>query len=308
MNFVFRIAFPAQMRRCAALLPALTLLVLGLSAPPASAAVKCRYNATSHALSVTATESGLTEGEAVLSRVGDQISVSESLGPGVYCHGSPTVTNTDSIKVIAAGSLSSATISLSGGPFAPGASPESDSSSEIELTVGGEGFIFLIGGPNADHFRYMTAEGRSGLNLDSGPGDRDIDLFVSHPGFAFILSVDGGEGPDTIDVVGHPKLLAEADGGDGNDTLIARGAGPLGSILSGGPGRDLLIGGPAFDLFHPDGGADVVRSLGGSDAIEMQPDKRRDSVDCGGGQDKVIRPDPFDRLRSCERVKRGRRH
>jgi hypothetical protein len=34
----------------------------------------------------------------------------------------------------------------------------------------------------------------------------------------------------------------------------------------------------------------------------MGADRARDRVDCGAGHDGVFQPDPFDRLRSCERV------
>jgi hypothetical protein len=260
---------------------------------------------------VTAFERGFIEGEAVLRRVGDQISVSEFLGPRINCHGSPTVTNTDRVKIIAKGPLASVDINLSGGSFAPGATPDPGSSSEIEFTIGEDGFVFLHGGSEADHFRYMTAKGQSGLNLNAGPEDEDADVLVQDPEVNLI--VEGGQGPDTIDVLGRPRVDVDAEGNQGNDSLIARhGDGVLGGvILDGGSGGDRIIGGPLADDITPGYGPDVVKARGGADRMVMWPDKVRDRIGCGPGQDRVYRElssgppaDPFDRLRSCERVKR----
>lgn len=306
-------------RRGPLILAVAALLLLGLLLPRgASAAVMCRYNATTRVLSVTATgevvnATGGADFAATILRVGTGISVSVPEAR-VDCHGSPSVTNTDHIKAIARG-LGSVDINLSGGPFAPGATLEPDTSSEIEFTVGGDSIVRVVGGPRADHFRYTTAPGGDGLNLNPGPDDQDVDVIApnpeSEPETSFIA--EGGPGPDTIDVVGRPKVDVFADGGSGNDTLSARGArffGPIlvGKILIGGSGRDRIIGSPSFDLISPGSGADLVKAKGGSDEIDMRPDKSRDRIDCDNGHDKVVKPDPFDRLRSCERVKHGRRH
>lgn len=61
----------------------------------------------------------------------------------------------------------------------------------------------------------------------------------------------------------------------------------------------------------------MVNAKGGDDEIDTEPDKQRDSLDCGPGRDTVRRflsdllppgsaVDPFDRLHSCERVERRR--
>jgi hypothetical protein len=56
----------------------------------------------------------------------------------VSCGGTPTVTNTDQIDAVAR-SENDINISLSGGPFAPGATPDPGSTSEIEFKVSGVG-------------------------------------------------------------------------------------------------------------------------------------------------------------------------
>jgi hypothetical protein len=245
------------------------------------------------------------EDDAVVHRVGPAIEVSEFLGPGLNCGGQPSVTNTDRIDVRSKG-LGTVTLSLKGGPFAPGFSADPDGSSEIELSAGGDGLIALVGSSAPDHFRYMTAEGRSGLNLNPGPGDRDIDVFLPDQEAETLFVAEGGQGRDTIDVLGRPPVGIFATGNRGDDTLVARGAGPFGAILDGGKGRDRIVGSPGFDLIVPGRGADAINALGGSDLIEMGPDRRRDRVDCGGGRDRANRPEPFDRLRSCEHVRSGR--
>ncbi len=79
------------------------------------------------------------------------------------------MTTTDRIEISSRG-LSGVSIELENGPFAPGATPEEDSSSEIEFAMGGNGITLLAGRRSADHFRFMSAGGVSGLNLNPGRG------------------------------------------------------------------------------------------------------------------------------------------
>jgi Ca2+-binding RTX toxin-like protein len=282
--------------------------MLGLIlAPSASAAIECRFEPTTRLLSVTTTEGGFDEGEAIVRRVGGRIAVVGFLGSRVSCGGAPTVANTDRIKLLARG-ITSITVLLDGGPFAPGATPETDPSPEIEFAVGGTGFVELVGGSGADHFRFTTEAGESGLNLDPGPEDRDVDVALPDLGETETLFVaNGGPGPDTMDIVNHPAVEVFAAGGPGDDVLIGRGANAFGAILEGEGGRDRIVGGPGFDLITPGRGADTVLALGGPDTVEMSPDGQRDTIDCGNGRDKAIRPDRFDRMRSCERIRHGSR-
>jgi Ca2+-binding RTX toxin-like protein len=293
---------------------ALALSLLGLLVPQvASATIKCRYKPAKHFLSVTANDRGL-EWEAVVRRVGVKIRVLKEFGGRVNCHGSPTVTNTDHVRVITRGILAEATISLAGGPFAPGATPESDLSPEIEFTIGGTGEVDLLGGRKADHFRYMSAAGQTGLNLNPGPGDEDIDLLLAPSQIAFVAN--GGPGPDTIDARAHPRVFMLAEGGGGNDTLDDRGSGLGFSLLEGNAGRDRIFGGSGGDLILPGAGADLVDAGSGHDTVFARPDKEKDRIDCGRSHDSLRRfgpphpgatADRFDRLSSCERVEGRRR-
>ncbi len=277
--------------------------LLLIAAHPASAAIKCRYDSGSGVLSVSVGEQKSYLGsEAELRRVGDRIRVRDDFsGHGVKCQGSPTVTNTDRIKLDTSGFLTSVEISLKGGPFAPGATPEADASPEIEITLRGRGAAILSGGPGADHFSYMTAGGQSGLNLDPGPVDQDIDLLTPDRRTFFVA--EGGPGADTIDVLNRPKLEVQERGGPGDDILSAVGDGALGAIFEGDEGADQITGSAGDDIITPGTGADLVQAEGGSDEIKNSPDRDRDSIDCGGGGDIVVERDRADRLRSCETVR-----
>jgi Ca2+-binding RTX toxin-like protein len=278
----------------------LSALVTLLWAEHASADFKCQYDAATRVLSVTKAGRGGDE-EVAIRRVGESIRVARAFGPDVLCEGGePTVTTTDLVEISSSG-LSGVEIDLESGSFAPGATPEADASSEIEFTVGGSGIVGVEGGRGADHFRFMTAGGVSGLNLNPGPGDNDIDVELPDLRKSDALFIaDGGRGKDLIDVVGRPLVLAVASGGAGDDTLLAQGA--IGAILDGGAGRDKIVGSPGFDLIAPGAGADRVSASGGGDLVGAQPDGSRDRIDCGSGRDEISRTDRIDRLRSCERV------
>jgi Ca2+-binding RTX toxin-like protein len=197
--------------------------------------------------------------------------------------------------------LTSVAISLKGGPFAPGATPEADGAPEIEITLRGRGGGILSGSPGADHFSYMSAGGQSGLNLDSSPTDQDIDLIT--PDHRTFLVADAGPGADTIDVLNRPKVEVQERGGPGDDVLSAVGDGSLGAILEGDEGADQIVGSAGDDIITPGPGADLVRAEGGADEIKNPPDRGRDSIDCGGGRDLVVERDRIDRLRACETVR-----
>ncbi len=279
----------------------LSALVLLLWTESASADFKCQFDASTRVLSVT--KAGGADEEAIVRQVGTSIRVAQRFGPDVPCEGDPTVTTTDLIEISSSG-VSAVEIDLESGPFAPGATPEADASSEIEFTVGGKGGIVAVKGRrSADHFRFMAAAGVAGLNLNPGPSDNDVDIELPDPrkrGALFIA--DGGGGKDLIDVVGRPLVLAVAGGGAGDDTLLAQGA--IAALLSGGTGRDRIVGSPGNDVIAPDEGADRVSASGGEDVLVTGRDGSPDRIDCGSGRDEFGPTDRTDRLRSCERFVR----
>ena len=108
--------------------------------------------------------------------------------------------------------------------------------------------------------------------------------------------VSGGAGDDSLfgDDCGTPTGRAGNDvlsGGAGNDRLSG-GAGD--DRLSGGDGSDVLVGGSGHNSYGAGAGADDVHARNG----------RRETIDCGPGRD-IARVDRGDRVRSCERVRRG---
>jgi hypothetical protein len=279
----------------------LSLLGLLLFAGGASATVECSFDETTHVLSISTTEKG-QDFAGKLRRFGDDIRLIGIFGPQILCDGSPTVTNTDLIEIRTKG-VSGVDIELEGGAFAPGLTPEADGTSEIEFTVDGtdSGIVSVQGSPGKDRFRFMAAAGVSGLNLNPGGKDSDVDVElpdVRKGGPIFIA--DGEKGDDTIEVVGRPLLLPAMAGGKGNDTILAAGA--IGAFIDGGPGADRIVGSPGFDLIIPNKGPDKVNASGGGDEVETIPDGSRDQIDCGGGRDTTGKHDRFDRVRSCERI------
>jgi uncharacterized repeat protein (TIGR01451 family) len=116
-------------------------------------------------------------------------------------------------------------------------------------------------------------------------------------------SIDGLFGNDVLAGLGGADCL---DGGLGNDRL---GGDDGNDRLDGGPGRDIISGGSGSDTIDGGSGADRIAGHSGPDHIDGGSgndrinaiDRRRDTVDCGSGDD-VVRADRGDRLKRCETV------
>jgi hypothetical protein len=296
------------------------MLVLGFAAAMAAwavgpllaqgasgARVECEFSPATRVLSVALTGTPARPAKAELRRDGAGIEVSDPRR-SVACGVAPTVTETERIEISTEGTAE-IEIDLSGGALAPGFGAEADGSPEIEVTLTGSGIATVAGGPGSDRFRYQAAGGVGGvggLNLDPGPEDRDLDVtFLGRSQNLLPIYAEGGTGADTIEVVGRPLLAVVADGEEGDDTLRATGA--AAAVLEGGPGRDRIAGSPRRDILSPGPGRDTVSGLGGDDFVEISPDREPDTIGCGAGRDATGRPDPSDRLSSCERVERGPR-
>jgi hypothetical protein len=106
----------------------------------------CTYDAVFHRVAVDATGDvdGLKVGPA-----------GELLHNDQPC-GEATVSNTDLISV--SGNTSTVVLRLEGGPFAPGFTPESSGTSEIEISLGpaGGADIEVVGTLGADRFALGT--------------------------------------------------------------------------------------------------------------------------------------------------------
>src|SRR5688572_23129359 len=198
---------------------------------------------------------------ATIGRTGDDITLN-----GVACGGA-TVANTDTIAVTTTGVATEIAIDLTGGPLAPGLTPEADGS-EIEITVNvstGTPTLRILGSTAVDRL----VAGASGINLNADETTADVDVTITGaPG----LVIDGGDGDDILSLAGgagtgtgrEGSLLGQA----GNDLLLA---GVAGSTFDGGLGTDEVDYTGATQLesanlatgtvMHQGGGADTLAGI-----------------------------------------------
>src|SRR5215210_8110085 len=107
--------------------------------PDAEAPTHCSYaGPPANVMTVTVRSAGFLDfGVGVIRRRGLEITANEFAEPRKPCSGgTPTVLNTDTIRVLLRGDAS-AEVRLSGGPFAPGASAEAEGAPEIEIEFRG---------------------------------------------------------------------------------------------------------------------------------------------------------------------------
>jgi Ca2+-binding RTX toxin-like protein len=276
-------------------------------AVPASAAPTCTFDAMTATVTV---EVGNGE-TATIARSGDAITLD-----GTPCDVA-TVTNTDAIVVNGTGIPAAIVIDLSGGPFAPGQTAESDGGdSEIEFTIvltAGSPNVSVLGSSDGD----VLVAGAGGINLNAAEsaGDADV-LIIGLPA----ITLDGAAGADTLSVAGGSGTGAERaatldggagddelrgalggstfDGGDGVDTADYAAANGVTADVSAGtvdhPGTQLdqiaaienLIGSPADDSLVGDPGPNALSGGGGDDTIDG--DTGDDALDGGGAKDTVL--------------------
>ena len=235
------------------------LLLLGaIFASDAEARVRCSYSGPPQNL-LTVTMDRVALGQITrtgpITTTGQEIWVRQFLEYPRPCRGGvPTVLNTDTIRVLSRG-FAFPDVLLALGPFAPGATPELDGASEIEIEfeIRARGFYAEVTGTRrADELHWGPGpEHHPGLNLNPrDAGDQDVDVTVRGPG-AFLIA-NGAAGNDTI--VPAPNAPFSNDdvvssGGRGDDRLIAPrnswgslGGGAGDDVLTGGRQRDNLIG------------------------------------------------------------------
>lgn len=298
------------------------LLLHGLSVAPAGQArTTCSYAGPPTNL-LTVTTGGFLE-FADIRRKGAEMMVAGREEPTRCTGDAPTVLNTDSIRVVNRGD-GLVNLELGGGPFAPGATPEAEGASEIEVEFRGFSDIGrVVGTPGADEFHWGEGGAHAGLNLNpSSAGDQDVDVTLLGR-FSFLVAT-AGAGNDTIvpapgAVVPRDAFSDSSEGGRGHDVLIAPKN--AGAILDGGRGNDALTGGRQRDLLQGGAGVDHVAGAGGDDLLNGGPgrdllraeggrdlirarDFQRDRIHCGDGRDRV-EADRRDRLRGCERIHTG---
>jgi Ca2+-binding RTX toxin-like protein len=141
--------------------------------------------------------------------------------------------------------------------------------------LGGAGNDVLYADPGAD-------------NLDGGIGD---DLLVSSVVVCQGHTLDGGAGIDTVsygrsnapmrvqlDATGGPPGCGTPDQLFGNN-----------ESLEGSDGPDVLIGDGSHNSFLGHLGADTFIGKGGDDFIDAADGHRDRRIECGGGEDEVVR-------------------
>jgi RTX calcium-binding nonapeptide repeat (4 copies) len=312
----------------ASLLAAVGVAFLLALSPEAEGRVRCAYaGAPQNLLTVTADRdaSGEITRPGPITTTGQEIWVREFLDPPRPCRGGvPTVLNTDTIRVLSRGGISVGDVLLALGPFAPGATPELEGASEIEIE-----FTFRLsslwaavsGTRRADEFHWGPGpQHHPGLNLNPrDAGDQDVDVTVRGRG-AYLIA-GGAAGNDTIvpaPGAPFPNDGVVSAGGRGDDRLSAPrnswgslGGGAGDDVLTGGRQRDFLFGGDGNDHLRGTAGADLLSGGSGRDMIFggrgrdriNSRDSRRDTIRCGAGADRA-KADRQDRLRGCEVIRR----
>lgn len=264
------------------------LALTWLLVPSPAGAATCTFDA------MTATGTvALGDGEAAtIVRQGDAIALD-----GAPCD-TATVTNTDGIVVNGTGTPASITIDLGGGPFAPGATTESDGGdAEIEFTINlpaGSPIVRVAGSGGPD----TVVVGGAGINLNPAESTDDADVTING---SAAVTVDGLAGQDALSVAGGEGTGAPAagtlNGGDDDDRLAGATGG---SSFDGGAGEDTIdytgANGVNVDLgaggaSHTGGGTDAItaieNALGspGNDVVTGTP--QANTLSGGDGDDRI---------------------
>ncbi len=223
-----------------------------------------------------------------LRRVGEEVGVFKlhGAGPRVECEGrAATVHDIDKILFRPPGGEHQLTIEESGGPFAPGATPE-PGGDKIEIYAR---FPKRHPGPENLNFPTVRVVGTAGPDqMRIGRVGRDrTDISVD-------ADADGAAHPD-VDVIAYSAspVRYTLDGAQGDDRLDSSGTGaefdgplPEGRVtLDGGPGDDLVLGGPRRDIIRAGPGDDRIYTRGGDDVID--PGTGVDHVYAGAGDDYI---------------------
>ncbi len=121
-------------------------------------------------------------------------------------------------------------------------------------------------------------------------------------GVAYAKIVSGTPGNDYL----LGTIKKDVIRGRGGDDYIRGLAG--GDLLSGGAGDDVVRGGGGNDKIYPGEGPDIVLAGAGNDMIYARDTGSLDTIDCGGGFDKVETIHRDDRTQdNCERTPGPRR-
>jgi hypothetical protein len=293
---------------------ALAVLAVALLAPgSASAATSCTVSGSTLSVSGDALAD-----DVALGRGGEQIIVSAFPEPGleptqVACSGpAPTVTSIDTIAVANTSRFDSFDVflELSGGPFAPGLTPEPDASSEIEFSFSRVPEVVVNGSDGPDQYAFGVLGDASGVNLNAGAEGAAPDVDIVSPAYrrdpkrkrltSTDWEVHAQGGDDVVDASGGGAFTSGApadfrvSGQQGDDRILGTSRG---SELVGGPGDDLMIGGRKPDaIFGGKGdGRDTLVGRAGEDLLFSGDG--RDTIDGGRDSDLIWSGRGVDRVR-----------
>jgi hypothetical protein len=275
---------PASILKRCALTAAITGAVIGGAPALASASSACSYNTSNHNLLIF-DHSGTAPLKIFRTTAGELRFSDGTSGTGFSCFvpntpNTATLFNTERIAVfsddadVAHDASDGFIIDEGNGPLGPGATPESDGNSEVEIQIDTQhapAQLTVIGTNGDDEIRVGSG-GQVNLSSAAAQGiDQDVDVTpFTQPtvvnlfgrGGSDLLSghgneIDGSVAPYT----GFMKLNASV----GNDLLIG---GNNGDGLKGGPGSDRYFG--------VDGRTDVVSELDGDGDDTATIDSRDD--------------------------------
>ena len=172
---------------------------IALAGEAPSPGPSCSFDPESRMLSVAAGDSfyeSITRaGDAIVFLATDYDVDPPGLRQITCLGGEPTVANTDTVVLQAPNGESIPRIDLRGGPFAPGATPEPDESSEIEFSLPGppRAFGLLVrGSSDADSIRVGELGHDTGFNFNHAEANPDVDFQARGRQAGLILWAEAG--------------------------------------------------------------------------------------------------------------------
>lgn len=238
---------------------------------------------------------------------------------GAPCLGTGGTATVSTVQVVSVRDNSSGgrkiTISLAGGPFAPGW--ETGPSPDLWFDLSSQGNqcnrVIIVGSTGGDTIRWGRAGEFEYINLNAAEtADVDFDVRAAGTYHCIMALVFGGDGNDVVSGAGGldtglpANYSMRLEGGAGADRLIG---GNNRNTLAGGLGNDSLIGGRRADALAGGNGADTLRGgflgdviKGGSGADTLIGGPDADVLVGGPGIDTCNGGSGKDEFWGCEKI------